>query len=481
MSKNILIFSDGTGQAGGLRPDQRLSNVYKLYRACRVGPDNDVDPDRQVAFYDPGLGSDQPDSSSGFRIVTAMRKFASSAIGAGIGRNIVDCYEGILKHYEDGDRIFLIGFSRGAYTARCVAGVLRLCGVPRALSDGVPVPRAGSLLREIAEEAVHKVYEHGSGRRRGAYEAERLELARRFRVKYGCDAGGKANVAPYFIGVFDTVAALGATGLRRGIMIGGLVVGGLSLSIALAALVAWIAGWTFAGSLAGIVAALAAFTGLKFVRSRLKFIRGFPDKNSFSWHWTGWRFGNYDTNFDSGVGLGRHALAIDERRADFQRVEWGQPSEGDLAKTPEGLERFVQLWFAGNHSDIGGSYPEDESRLSDIALSWMVGEAESLPHPIVVDHSKLKMYPSASGIQHCEVEALRDSYPRWWPRRLRKSWKVEPRYDASGAPYHPTVRERLALDRISECGRPGIYRPVALSRDPELAQLYAQKDADSCS
>lgn len=44
MPKNILIFSDGTGQAGGLTPDQRLSNIYKMYRATRVGPDKDISP-----------------------------------------------------------------------------------------------------------------------------------------------------------------------------------------------------------------------------------------------------------------------------------------------------------------------------------------------------------------------------------------------------------------------------------------------------
>lgn len=44
MAKNILIFSDGTGPAGGLRPGQRLSNVYKLYRATRSGPDLPIDP-----------------------------------------------------------------------------------------------------------------------------------------------------------------------------------------------------------------------------------------------------------------------------------------------------------------------------------------------------------------------------------------------------------------------------------------------------
>jgi hypothetical protein len=44
MPKNILIFSDGTGQAGGLTPDQNLSSIYKLYRATRCGPENDIDP-----------------------------------------------------------------------------------------------------------------------------------------------------------------------------------------------------------------------------------------------------------------------------------------------------------------------------------------------------------------------------------------------------------------------------------------------------
>ncbi len=57
MPKNIVIFSDGTGQAGGINFDEARTNVYKLYRACRVGPDTLFDPSEQVAFYDPGLGS----------------------------------------------------------------------------------------------------------------------------------------------------------------------------------------------------------------------------------------------------------------------------------------------------------------------------------------------------------------------------------------------------------------------------------------
>jgi hypothetical protein len=57
MPKNVLIFSDGTGQAGGVTFDENRTNIYKLFRATRCGPDSTIDPAEQSAFYDPGLGS----------------------------------------------------------------------------------------------------------------------------------------------------------------------------------------------------------------------------------------------------------------------------------------------------------------------------------------------------------------------------------------------------------------------------------------
>jgi hypothetical protein len=92
-----------------------------------------------------------------------------------------------------------------------------LCGVPTRIGEGL-LPRFRKANRDIAEEAVTTVLEHGAGHPREAYEDERLELARRFREKYGShhESGevDRSNVAPYFIGVFDTVAALGVKGLR---------------------------------------------------------------------------------------------------------------------------------------------------------------------------------------------------------------------------------------------------------------------------
>ena len=57
MARNILIFADGTGNEGGLLPDESRTNIYKLYRATRVGPDSTIDPTNQVAFYIPGVGT----------------------------------------------------------------------------------------------------------------------------------------------------------------------------------------------------------------------------------------------------------------------------------------------------------------------------------------------------------------------------------------------------------------------------------------
>ena len=151
MPKNLLIFSDGTGQAGGILPDEKRSNIYKLFRATRCGPDTDIDPAQQLTFYDAGLGSEP--AGGAFFITRAyrwLRKIASQATGLGITNNIVDCYAAILTMWEPGDRIFLFGFSRGAYTVRCLAAVLSFCGVPTVMRTArrpcfaISIPRSGS-------------------------------------------------------------------------------------------------------------------------------------------------------------------------------------------------------------------------------------------------------------------------------------------------------------------------------------------------
>ena len=472
MPKNIVIFSDGTGQAGGVRPDQHLSNIYKLYRVCRIGPDSPINPSNQVAFYDAGLGTEADEGSVPLRAVQLLSKVASSATGRGISTNITDCYEAILKHYEPGDRIFLFGFSRGAYTARCVGGVLNLCGIPSTGQGGSPLPRYGRVLRKIAEEAVSDVYEHGAGRDRLKFEPERIEKARRFRVKYSSETDGKSNVVPYFIGVFDTVASLGAKGLRRGVEFLLLIIMVALPCVALAAIVLLMLGhgfWTTFFLLAFVV---GLWTAIRAFFSSLKIIKDFPESGQTQWHFAFWRSGFYDKNLSHRVRAARHALAIDETRKDFARVEWG--FKGARAERPSGEPEWLQqLWFAGNHSDIGGSYAEDESRLSDISLEWMIGEAAKMPHPLLFNKGGLHLFPHPGGMQHSEVESARQQWlQQWVPERWRRTWKEKPRVEALGATWHSSVEERFALEAVTQYAIRGRYRPQTLRADPRVAHLY---------
>ncbi|MBN8990647.1 MAG: DUF2235 domain-containing protein [Rhizobiales bacterium] len=504
MSKNIVVFSDGTGQDGGVRPEQRISNIYKLYWTSRNHPGNAMDPHGQVSFYDAGLGTD-----IGSTAMTAPVRFAQKMLGSvtgeGIKRNIADCYEFIINHYEPGDRIFLFGFSRGAYTARCVANLLMLCGIPTKGRTGRLI-RFRKTVRDIAWEAVDTVLEHGAGHPRAEFEAERIELARRFQVAYGSGNGSDSNAAPYFIGVFDTVAALGATGMRRQLIHLGLgagvaiaaVLGAIIPALAIAGVVDratglgfWWPFWLLVVG-AGIVANLVFWPRQK--AANIKTIRDFPNKGDVSTHSAEWKGANFDRLLSKHVGYARSANAIDETRKDFDRVPWGQlVKQGREAS--EDRTDLVQLWFAGNHSDVGGSYPEAESRLSDAALAWMAEKATEVPDglktgPIFVNGDKmpntadvgqpLYLYPRADGVQHCEIAGTQDtldSYAEKLPAFLRKllagrNWEVKIRTIDDKARVHPTVDQRFTYPSVAQCAGGGPYRPAALRDHEKFKALY---------
>lgn len=481
MPKNIVIFSDGTGQAGGLKPDQNLSNIYKLYRAARPGPESPINPADQVAVYDAGLGTESDEGKIPFRPIQKFRKLWSGATGTGISRNIADCYEAILKHYEPGDRVFVFGFSRGAYTARCVGGVMSLCGVPTQAANGGPLPRYGKALRKIADEAVSQVYEHGSGSDKPQRKAERQEIARRFREKYGsANSEGLANEVPYFVGVFDTVASLGAPFFRRLLMLLGLSLFVAVMTALAAGVASFLIPWfTFATTYTTLAVLIVIAMAGGYLKAHLKTIRDFPSKGDFAWHIAAWRFRFYDNSLNPRVQYARHALAIDETRKDFARVPWASPKDWPARHGPEWLR---QVWFAGNHSDIGGGYPEDESRLSDIALKWMLEQATELPAPLKVDLSRLNLFPDPAGMQHDEIESLRDSYPGWWPEKLRFVWARQVREMRVDAPLHPTVLERLKI--AGGAGHYGLranYRPENLSNHLDARKCVEQAQSDQPS
>lgn len=486
MAKTILIFSDGTGQIGGLRPDQRLSNVYKMYRSMRPGPDSPIDPRNQAAFYDAGLGAGE----TGGLTFKRVRNVLAAAVGTGIDENVIDCYAAIIARYEPGDTICIFGFSRGAYTARSLANVLNLCGVPTYDAAGRPVPRHGPELRKIASEGVRKVYNHGAGAKRDRFETERETLAARFRAKFGSegtgsDGEGQGNIQPDFIGVFDTVAALGSRTATAIALVGMLLLVGLN-----------IVAWSHAPWWLTTVTALLPLSALYwFTTSLWSQVKTFADDTALGkpwWHWRRWGYQlchihlawwsgkHYDRYVDREVRFLRHALAIDEDRARFPRVGWGRPTDVLWHKERGREDWLVQMWFAGNHSDIGGSYPEDESRLSDVALQWMVAELKStMGEAVAVRDDLLVTSPDALGLQHSERTGMLNAQPAWlrWITGNRLVWSHADRDIHAEAQLHSTVLERLGAAHVPQMGEVKAYRPESLRCHRDAKTLYPLTDA----
>jgi uncharacterized protein (DUF2235 family) len=460
MARNIVIFSDGTGQRGGVLVDERRSNIYKLYRATRVAPDSCVNPADQTAFYDAGLGTLPGGIDSPAALARSLYNLASQATGMGITRNIVECYAALVRLWRPGDRIFLFGFSRGAYTMRCLGGVLKLCGVPTTGEKGAPLKRDASSALRIAKEAV-AVYNYTNSRpesdrtdRQKELLGHRALLAARFRKTYNSGGSEGGDARPWFLGVFDTVASL-----ANPVAIAMLTMIALVMVAACSVVAYWVTGeyWRWFG----IITATLTGIGLGFnIASRFKVAFGLP---GIRWwrtiHFASARMKMYDTELDEKVQYARHALSIDEARASFARVPWGIPGQwrgGDPAW-------FEQLWFAGNHSDIGGSYPEDESRLSDVALDWMLGAASAVG--LKYDPTVLRLHPDALGMQHDETRGIVFRFARKKRRTLK-----------TNAPLHSSVLDRLAAAEVDQSGLSAPYRPENLRTHDKAKGHYTVKD-----
>lgn len=263
-SRNLVVCCDGTSNQ--FTADR--TNVVKL---CELIV---KDRDRQLVYYHPGVGTKAP---PGFvtGIGTRLAKLAGLALGYGLKRDIVDAYVFVMTHFRPGDRLFIFGFSRGAYTARALAALIKMYGLL--------MPGNDALVSYLVDMFWAIDRARNSEQRKMAY----FRLAAEFKATLSTH-----ECKPHFVGVWDTVSSVG---------------------------------------------------------------------------WVGSPTALPHTYDNPDIAVLRHAIALDEKRAFFRT---------NKAAIVEGRD-IRQIWFAGDHCDVGGGYKETESGLSRLALAWMLEEAEA--------------------------------------------------------------------------------------------------------
>lgn len=326
--KRIAIFCDGTWNT----PDETVdgkpcqTNVVKMANAMSKFS---TDGTAQVLYYHDGVGSEGP----------MLKKVFDGATGTGISANILDAYQFIIKTYERGDELFLFGFSRGAFTVRSLAGLIRNSGILK-IENLDQVRRAFTIYRS----------------RQPKYQPREIESTL-FRKTFAVE-----EVTPIkFLGVFDTVGALGNP------------------------------------------------LYLKSMVSR---------RNQF-----------HDTELSTKIKFAYHALAIDEKRKNFEATLWHQQA----GSKDQVLE---QVWFTGVHSDVGGGYPE--TGLSDIALKWLVEKAQGC----MLQFDEITMNPEPMASKH-------ESYTGFYKLQsefLRPIGVDIPGTGNTNETIHPSVVERYKSD-----------------------------------
>lgn len=284
--RRLILCLDGTWNSND--KSDAITNVVKLMRLI---PCIGSDGISQIVYYDRGVGTGR-----GERLVGGFS-------GKGLDDKIIDAYRFLGNNYHPGDEIYLFGFSRGAYTARSLAGLIDMAGLihPSCLGeqlDELLAIRRSKQTPQLKRQAISAI----SGLRR--HEPAPIKC----------------------IGVWDTVGSLGIPG-------------------------DWARHKSFASR---------------------------------------WYFHNVHLGPQVEVAL--HALAIDEKRPAFPPTLWEKPIDQPL---PPG-QVVEQVWFAGVHSNIGGSYAD--SRLSDITLDWMIKRLRAHTGLTVGD---VTLHPAAQGIEDC--------------------------------------------------------------------------------
>ncbi len=197
--KRIAIFCDGTWN----RDDApHPTNVVRMAQAVRLSAE---DGRKQQVIYQRGVGS----GAGASWLARKMDTIGGGAFGWGLTRNIEDAYRALVFCYEPGDEVFIFGFSRGGYTARSLAGLIRSCGIP-------PRDRVGEIHKAIARyrsrSADTKPDDPDSFLFRSEFSPFTATSDAEWNWREKTAPGMCVRLELAYLGVWDTVGALGVPG-----------------------------------------------------------------------------------------------------------------------------------------------------------------------------------------------------------------------------------------------------------------------------
>jgi uncharacterized protein (DUF2235 family) len=183
MARNIVICCDGTNNEFGICN----TNVVRLTQVAVQ------DPDKQLVYYDPGVGT-LPEPSATTRFAKKMSEWKALAFGTDIDDKVCTAYAHLMEFWMPGDRVFIFGFSRGAYTARVLAGFLHSLGL---------LPRGNQHLLPYAMRIFKSLKTNTKGY---------WDLCDNFRWTFARPVPGgddSRRFPTHFVGVWDTVSSVG--------------------------------------------------------------------------------------------------------------------------------------------------------------------------------------------------------------------------------------------------------------------------------
>lgn len=182
MPKNIVVCLDGTGNQVKAKAN---SNVVDLYSMLDLS-----DPQKQVAYYDPGVGT-MGAKGAWTTWGQKLTKLLGLVFGSGIKTNLEEAFIFLMQHYQPGDRVFLFGFSRGAFTARGLTGLGYRAGVMR--------PGAENIVPYLVS-----AYTKGD-----SFSEDDWKRVDKFASTFSVRTGRSLALPVHFLGLWDSVKALG--------------------------------------------------------------------------------------------------------------------------------------------------------------------------------------------------------------------------------------------------------------------------------